>query len=139
MGFHIYRLTVIVHGTYYFLTGLWPVLHIESFMAVTGPKDDIWLVKTVGVLVMAIAIGVFSALGEKNRAIIVLGAACCIGFTLIDVYYVMNDTIRWVYLLDAAAEVMLLTGWLLSAFAKKEKTGQPVTTGHSGPETSPPR
>jgi hypothetical protein len=33
---------------YYCLTGVWPLLHMASFEAVTGPKVDDWLVKMVG-------------------------------------------------------------------------------------------
>ena len=35
----------------YLATGLWPLFNIESFQQVTGPKTDLWLVRTVGVLV----------------------------------------------------------------------------------------
>jgi len=36
---------------YYIITSLWALAGIRSFQKVTGPKVDIWLVKTVGVLV----------------------------------------------------------------------------------------
>jgi len=39
--------------------GIWSLVSIGSFQKVTGPKTDVWLVKTVGVLV----IGVGAALG----------------------------------------------------------------------------
>ena len=35
-------------------TGIWPLLDIESFQDVTGSKTDLWLVRTVGVLVAVI-------------------------------------------------------------------------------------
>ena len=38
-------------GLYYLVTGIWPLLSMRTFEAVTGPKADKWLVKTVGVLV----------------------------------------------------------------------------------------
>jgi hypothetical protein len=40
-------------GVYYLLTGVWPLPSIGSFQRVTGPKTDLWLVRTVGVLVAA--------------------------------------------------------------------------------------
>jgi hypothetical protein len=43
-----------VQGWFYLLTGLWAILDIDSFQRVTGPKVDLWLVKTVGVLVIVI-------------------------------------------------------------------------------------
>ncbi|VTR52312.1 Uncharacterised protein [Sphingobacterium thalpophilum] len=45
-----------IQGIYYCLTGIWPVIHISSFMAVTGPKTDLWLVKMVGLLSLAIGL-----------------------------------------------------------------------------------
>ena len=46
----------LVQGIYYTLTGVWPLVHVRSFLAVTGPKTDLWLVKTVGVLVAVIGV-----------------------------------------------------------------------------------
>lgn len=28
---------------YHTVAGIWPILHIDGFMMVTGPKTDIWL------------------------------------------------------------------------------------------------
>jgi hypothetical protein len=41
----------LVQGGYYVLTGLWSLVSPRTFQAVTGKKEDYWLVKTVGVLV----------------------------------------------------------------------------------------
>lgn len=41
-----------VQGAYYIVTGMWPLLHIDSFQVVTGPKDNLWLVKTVGLFLI---------------------------------------------------------------------------------------
>jgi hypothetical protein len=41
----------LVRGLYFPITGLWPLVSSETFQRVTGPKVDLWLVKTVGVLV----------------------------------------------------------------------------------------
>ncbi|MDX2152697.1 MAG: hypothetical protein SFV54_18290 [Bryobacteraceae bacterium] len=43
-----------LQGTVYVLTGLWPLVHMPSFLAVTGPKTDLWLVNTVGWVVTVI-------------------------------------------------------------------------------------
>lgn len=42
------RTLAIIHAAYFVLTGLWPILNIRSFLRVTGPKSDLWLVKTWG-------------------------------------------------------------------------------------------
>ena len=37
-----------IQGVYFALTGIWPLLDLSSFQWVTGPKQDLWLVQTVG-------------------------------------------------------------------------------------------
>jgi hypothetical protein len=31
----------LAHGGFYLLTGVWPLVHMPSFLAVTGPKTDL--------------------------------------------------------------------------------------------------
>jgi hypothetical protein len=102
-----------LQGIYYFLTGVWGIVDIESFMMVTGPKVDIWLVKTVSVLVIAISL-VFLYAGIRKRITretILLAVASSLGFIIIDVYYTAVDRISDIYLMDALAQLVLLTGW----------------------------
>lgn len=82
-------------------------------MAMTGPKVDQWLVKTVGLL-----IGVTGAvcllavwLGRFTPEVVALGNAVVL--TAIDVYYVAVRRIAPIYLADAAAEIVLIAGWVL--------------------------
>jgi hypothetical protein len=67
---------------YYALTGIWPILHMASFEAVTGPKVDRWLVKMVGALALAnggaLACGLAQA--EVSRETIALGISCATAF-----------------------------------------------------------
>lgn len=53
----LYKGLLWIQGAYTSLTALWGLIDIDSFMAVTGPKNDIWLVKTVSVVLLAIGIG----------------------------------------------------------------------------------
>ncbi|MGH7661110.1 MAG: hypothetical protein ACRENA_09390 [Vulcanimicrobiaceae bacterium] len=39
---------------YYIATGIWPLLSMRSFEAITGPKTDRWLVRMVGLLAATI-------------------------------------------------------------------------------------
>lgn len=48
-------------GTYYVVTGLWPLIHLTSFEAVTGPKTDDWLVHMVGLLAASIGLALLHA------------------------------------------------------------------------------
>lgn len=97
-----------VQGIYYSLTGIWPVLDIDSFMFVTGPKTDIWLVKTVGLL--SVSIGLTLLLVKRYRIPPVLNALSAMSFLVIDVYYALIDRISDIYLADAFVELIFLAG-----------------------------
>ena len=103
-----------MHGGFYVVTGVWPLVSMRSFEAVSGPKTDRWLVKTVGVLITAIG-GVLVLAGRRDRVtpeVALLGAAAAAGLASIDVVYVAKGRISPVYLLDAAAETALITAWV---------------------------
>src|SRR5436853_7459331 len=55
-----------IQGVFYVLTGVWPLLDIGSFQAVTGPKVELWLVRTVGMLVIVIG-GVLVMAARRNN------------------------------------------------------------------------
>src|SRR5690606_16665455 len=56
----------LAQGLYYAATGVWPFLSMRTFLAVTGPKVDLWLVKTVGGLVGVVG-GALLAAGARGR------------------------------------------------------------------------
>lgn len=115
MWLKVYKNLLWVQGLYTLITALWGLLHIESFIVVTGPKTDIWLVKTVSVLLVAIAVTLLSFLKIKSHPfpVILLGGLTGIAMAGIDIYYYLADVIRWVYLLDAAAELIFVFAWAL--------------------------
>ncbi len=100
-------------AVYYGVTGLWPVVHLPSFEAVTGPKTDDWLVHMVGLLAVAIGAGLGVAVA-RNRArtpeVTVLATAAALAFAGIDLWYSLSGQIRLIYLADAAVELVLLAG-----------------------------
>jgi hypothetical protein len=111
----MFRVTLKIQTFYYLVTAIWPLVHIQSFMAVSGPKTDIWLVKTVAVLLVAICLCFISHLlftGNK-WPVSVLAIACCLGFLFIDCYYSFNGVISRIYLLDAGAQIILLALWII--------------------------
>lgn len=102
-----------LQGVFYVLTGVWPLVHIESFMAVTGPKTDLWLVKTVGVLVFAIGLTLLVA-GLRLRVpfeVALLAIMSALGLAAVDILYATTVVIWNVYLLGAAAEIALALAW----------------------------
>jgi hypothetical protein len=102
---------LVVQGGYYFITGLWPLLHLPSFVAVTGPKDDYWLVKLVALLSTSAAITMLSTRNEQSTSL-TLNLTFAFSFLLIDVFYVLNGTISKIYLGDAFVEL----GFILLIF-----------------------
>ncbi|MFD2247347.1 hypothetical protein [Pontibacter ruber] len=106
----------ILQGIYWAVTGIWPLLHMPSFLWVTGPKNDLWLVRTVAVLILAIGL-ILLAAGFRKRVteeIKWLGILSAAGLILIDVYYSLADVISNIYLLDAVGEFILIVLWLLA-------------------------
>ena len=101
-----------VYAPYLVATGVWSLAHRRSFEHVTGPKEDYWLVQTVGAL--AIAIGASLGVATRRRApkpeTIVLGSASCIAFGLASVR--ASQTESRVYLGDALLESAFLASWL---------------------------
>ena len=103
----------LVQGLYYLATGLWPIFHINSFLLVTGPKTDLWLVKTVGILVAVIGTVLLSASRSRRISdeIILLATGSALGLAIVDVVYARQ--ISSVYLADAAAELGLVALWAI--------------------------
>lgn len=101
-------------GVFYFVTGIWPLVHMSSFVAVTGPKTDLWLVRTVGGLLSVIGVALWSA-GRRRRVTRELGfvgAGSAAVLIVIDVVYVTKEVISSIYLLDAAVEVGIVAAWI---------------------------
>jgi hypothetical protein len=110
------RLVAAIQAGYFLITGIWPLLHIRSFEWVSGPKVDRWLVKTVSALIAVIgtAIGLAAWRRRLTPEIEALGVGSALALASVDVVYVARRRIRWVYLLDAAAEVALAAAWVVT-------------------------
>src|SRR3977135_4428963 len=89
-----------LQGIYYVATGLWPILNMSSFEAVTGPKRDKWLVKTVGALIPAIGSALlFSAAREpESETARNLGISSALALIGVDSIYSARGTIPKIYL-----------------------------------------
>jgi hypothetical protein len=97
-----------LQGAYYVLTGAWPLIHLPSFEAVTGPKVDHWLVRTVGLL--AAAIGITLLVGVRRQetrtaALGTLAVSSALAFAAIDFWYGLRGVISPIYLADGVIEL----------------------------------
>jgi hypothetical protein len=118
------RLLAWLQGVFYLLTGVWPLVSMGTFVAVTGPKVDLWLVVTVGVLVAVI--GAVLLLGAwRDRVgpeLVLLAVGSAGGLAAVDLVYALGDRIWDIYLLDAVVEIVLAVLWLL-AWWRSARTG----------------
>jgi hypothetical protein len=106
----------LVQGVYYVIFGLWSLLSISSFQALTGPKTDLWLVKTVGLLLVVSGLIFLAALLRRRLPfeVAALGAGTALVLASADIVYVAAGTIPWIYLLDALVEIIILAGWVMA-------------------------
>jgi hypothetical protein len=124
----LYKLNLWVQGIYTLLTALWPIVHIESFMEVSGYKTDIWLVNTVSVLLLSIAVAliVTTTFKQINAPISVLALLVAIGMAYVDFYYALNNTIWNIYMADGVVEILFAVSWLIvliKYFTQRRKAG----------------
>jgi hypothetical protein len=120
-------------GIFYVLTGVWPLVSIGTFQLVTGPKLDLWLVKTVGLLIAVIGLALLA--GAKRRRIgpelVLLAAGSAASLAAVDIVYALSGRISDIYLLDAAVEIPLAVAWVVGWFLARGK--EPIPGGRKAP------
>ena len=104
-------------GIYTFLTAVWALVHIKSFMWVSGYKTDQWLVKTVSVLLICMSIPWMMAAYRKKfpAEIIFLSVSSAIGLAAIEFYYSLKEVIYPVYAIDGALQCVFIICWIFCA------------------------
>jgi hypothetical protein len=100
-------------ATYFLVTGIWPLVDLRTFEAISGPKVDDWLVKTVGVQVGVVSC-VLALAASRLRVtpeVELLAIGSALGLATNDGVYVSRRRIRPIYLLDALIELGFVAGW----------------------------
>ncbi len=110
------RQAALIQGAFYVLTGAWPLVSYGTFEAISGPKTDTWLVKTVGLLLTTVGCvellaAVRDEVGPSER---ILGCGIAMVLAAVDLGYVGRGRISKVYLADALAEFGIVAFWLRS-------------------------
>lgn len=107
------RTVGLLHGTYYVVGGLWPLVHMRSFEAVTGSKSDRWLVRTMSALLVGWGAAVIAASDEDGPSSDLARASATAAAVLAaaDVWYVTRGRIAATYLIDGAIEAALVIAW----------------------------
>lgn len=113
-------------GVFYLLGGVWPLVHLRSFFAVTGPKTDAWLVQTVGALlaVIGVALLLVARRPRVDAEWKFLAAAAAFVLAAVDVIFVHRRVIPPIYLADAAAETLLVAAWLAVSAARRRASNR---------------
>ncbi len=109
-------LVALVQGVYFFVAGMWPILSMNTFLKVTGPKTDLWLVKTVGLLlaVTGVVLIVAQVNTEINTPVVILAIGSALSLAIVEFVYVAKRVISPIYLADAIIELLLIVWWLVS-------------------------
>jgi hypothetical protein len=95
---HARTLLFRVWGSYYLITGLWPVIHLPSFELITGAKTDDWLVDMVGLLAAVIgATLVRASFRDTGTDVQFLAISSALAFVAIDLWYVAAGIISPIY------------------------------------------
>jgi hypothetical protein len=110
------NLVALVQGIYFLVTGIWPILSMRTFLLITGPKTDVWLVKTVGLILATIgAVLIYAQMtATVNPPVIVLAIGAALALMVAEVIYVAKRVISPVYLGDAFVELVLIVWWAIS-------------------------
>lgn len=98
-----------VQAAYYLITGLWPLAHLRSFEALTGPKPDRFVVESTGMLFVATGATLAGAavVADHGRPIRVLSVLTPIVSTFVTLRH--RRRVRAVYVADALAQCALAT------------------------------
>ena len=106
----------LLQGIYFLVTGIWPLLSMRTFLAITGPKTDLWLVKTVGLVLAVIGAVLIYAqqTAAVNPPVVFLAIGAAASLALVEFIYVFKRVISPIYLGDTVVEMILIAWWAIS-------------------------
>ena len=109
------------HGSWYALTGIWALLHLESFLRVTGSFHNPFKTQANGALFLALGIFFFWTAKKKKEMIPVsiLAGALAIALFAIDFKFLMRGEIGAIFWV-AALEELLAASLIVTALVVKD-------------------
>jgi hypothetical protein len=132
---------ITLQALYYLVTGLWPILHLRSFMAVTGRKTEPWLVQTFGALLGAVGISMPASRDQRGSSAR-LGIACALTLAASEAVFVAKGRIRAIYLIDGVVELAMAAGAageLRPGRVTDERRGAPLRAARAHPDSQSAR
>jgi hypothetical protein len=121
-------------SAYYLVTGAVPFVSMRAFEAVTGPKRDHWLVRTVGLLALGFG-GLLARDAAGRRPDPIVGIAGAAPFAVASLWYGGTGRISRIYLLDGGLEAAFVVAWLIArhdAGRRQDRPGSRVAGGTGG-------
>lgn len=118
------RWVPLIQGLYVLMTALWPLLYLENFIQVTGPKTDIWLVRAISFLLLPYAVFCFwTALVQRPVPQVLSGSMMLMGVSLagVEFYYATHRVISTLYELDAVLQILFAVWWAFHFFRSADK------------------
>lgn len=111
-----------LQGVFNIVGGIWPIVSLRSFEWVYGPKEEDWLQKTSGGLLLASGIALLLTEGSEAslRMARRIGVGVALTYLTIDLIYIPKGRIRKTYIQDAICE----TGWLFAWFKTRHPSSR---------------
>jgi hypothetical protein len=107
-------------GIYYLVTAIWPLIHLDSFIAIVGPKADMFQFYTTMLLIIVIALALLLSLGhEKTKSTLALAIFSPIAFIIVE--FAFRNAIRPVFFLDFAIEAFIFFALLFTIYLEHNK------------------
>jgi len=118
------RIIPLIQAVYFLITAVWPLVHLTSFLAVTGDKKEIWLLETVSILLLPYClILIHLAFTSENNVIMPIAALLSsLGLGVIEIYYFLNGTIKWVYAVDSILQFIFVFYWILYIYNRRHSS-----------------
>jgi hypothetical protein len=110
-----------MQGLYDMIGGLWPLLHMQSFEAVTGPKEDSWLVRTVAGILLVVGTVLLRAAfrGHVAHDVRWMAAGISTVLALVALVSSLAGFISWLYFFDGLFHFAFAMAWALGSFIRK--------------------
>jgi hypothetical protein len=110
-----------LQGLFYAVIGIWPILHMDGFLAVTGPKSDLWLVQMFGALLAGVGCVILLSTTDDRLGLTSkrLGLVVAVVLAGADVLFAAQGRIAPIYLADAAIQLSFVVAWLVTMGADR--------------------
>lgn len=109
-----------IHGTYFLVGGAWPLISLDTFEAVTGPKHDDWLVRSVALLLVVAGIILFTQPKryiERSAVTLAIGTSFSLG--CVAMISSAGGWISSVYFLDGTMHLLFAAAWVMLVLRKQ--------------------